>query len=153
MLFSRTLLTNIRAFSTYSIYAVWRDAALQCRTKQDDRPNIRKFEMILYEFHPDNSILCLYDRSLWQFGDGTLRSCHYTEVKRPPFFPHRGAAICRYEKFYPFVPNIFFFTRVAVPVSRQMILSKTGRSICRYYNVSVTVTNRYPLPARYTGVR
>lgn len=71
--FSMTLLTNIRAFSTYSIYVVWRDAALQCHTKQDDRPNIRKFEMILYEFHPDNSILCLYDRSLWQFGDGTLR--------------------------------------------------------------------------------
>lgn len=46
----------------------------------------------------------------------------------------------------------FFFTRVAVPVSRQMILSKTGRSICRYYNVSVTVTSRYPLPARYSAL-
>lgn len=46
-----------------------------------------------------------------------------------------------------------FFTRVAVPACRRTMLSKTRLHICRYYNVSVTVTRRYPFLARYTGVR
>lgn len=145
MLFSRTLLTNIRAFSTYSIYM--------------------RYGGMLHYSVAQNKMTGLISENLKWYCMNFIRitlSC----VFMTGAFGNLGTAGCgnvitpkwsdRHFFLTAGLPSVgmrtsihssqtFFFTRVAVPVSRQMILSKTGRSICRYYNVSVTVTNRYPL--------